>query len=61
MDPKSDPEYIKIKYQTRKQVISGKIKMSYKKALPLIGPDCAFHLYRNHEGESNDSPNKIEP
>lgn len=63
MDPMSDPDFIRIKYAIRKDIIWGNIAMSYRKALPLIGPDCAFYLYRGHDGEySKDvSPETMPP
>jgi hypothetical protein len=38
-------EIIKKKYLYRKLILRGKVKISRKKALGLIGPDCAYHLY----------------
>jgi hypothetical protein len=27
-------------------IVEGKIILPYKAAYPLIGPDCAYHLYQ---------------
>jgi len=40
-----EAEYIKKKYQYRRLILEGKIKLPYKTASRLIGPDCAYHLY----------------
>ena len=39
------------KYFYRKMAINGKVKIPARLAMKMVGPDCAFHLYRNHEGK----------
>jgi hypothetical protein len=36
------------KYLYRKLVINGRAKIPARLAMKMVGPDCAFHLYRNH-------------
>ena len=38
-------ETIKIRYQYRRLILTGKLKISRKTAIKLIGPDTAYHLY----------------
>jgi len=45
MDEKA--EILRIGYKYRKILRSGIIKIPHKDAEKLIGPDCAYHLYRN--------------
>ncbi|QEG21761.1 hypothetical protein [Mariniblastus fucicola] len=42
-------EELRRKYLYRKLVINGGIKMPARLAMKMVGPDCAFHLYRNHQ------------
>ena len=49
--PDSDAEAARRKYLYRKLVINGKAKIPARLAMKMVGPDCAFHLYRNHGGE----------
>ncbi len=43
MTRKSDE--IRLRYQYRNLILSGKIKVSLESARRLVGPDCAYHLY----------------
>ncbi|KJR40199.1 hypothetical protein MCHI_003903 [Candidatus Magnetoovum chiemensis] len=36
---------MRLKYLYRRLIISGKVKIPYKAAARLVGPDCAYHLY----------------
>jgi hypothetical protein len=38
-------EEIRIRYQYRKLILSGKARISLDAARALVGPDCAYHLY----------------
>ena len=38
-------EEIRLRYQYRRLILSGKSKLPHKTAVRLIGPDCAYHLY----------------
>lgn len=38
-------EAIRKKYYYRRLILTGEIVLSYKRASPLVGPDCAYHLY----------------
>jgi hypothetical protein len=44
-------ESIRIRYKYRRMVIRGEIKVPHEVAVKLVGPDCAYHLYREHQGE----------
>lgn len=39
---------VRRKYMYRKMVINGGVKLPARLAMKLVGPDCAFHLYRQH-------------
>lgn len=39
-------EALRIKNSYRRLILEGKIKIPIDIAKRLIGPDCAFHLYR---------------
>lgn len=38
-------EEARIRYLYRDLVLRGKIKLPFRAAVKLIGPDCAYHLY----------------
>ena len=38
-------EEIRLRYQYRNLILSGKIRLSLESARRLVGPDCAYHLY----------------
>lgn len=38
---------IRLKYKYRNLILRGRIKIPPSGAKKLIGPDCAYHLYRN--------------
>ena len=38
-------EEIRLRYQYRRLVLSGKARISLESAQALVGPDCAYHLY----------------
>ena len=41
------------KYFYRKMAINGQGKIPARLAMKMVGPDCAFHLYRNLNPESD--------
>jgi hypothetical protein len=45
MDDKA--EEVRIRYKYRKLIQSGKIRLPYRSAARIIGPDTAYHLYHN--------------
>jgi hypothetical protein len=45
-------EVIRKQYLYRRLILSRKLSVSAKGAARLIGPDCAYHLYRSHTTES---------
>jgi len=44
-----NPDALRIIYKYRKLIREGRIKISLRDAKTLIGPDCAYHLYRSME------------
>ena len=38
-------EEIRVRYLYRNLILKEKIKLPYKAAVKLVGPDCAYHLY----------------
>lgn len=40
------------KYLYRRMIIGQQIKLPARLAKKLVGPDCAFHLYRGHVPEN---------
>ena len=38
-------EEIRLRYQYRNLILSGKVRLSLESARRLVGPDCAYHLY----------------
>jgi len=51
--PDSLADEARRKYFYRKMVINGGAKIPARLAMKMVGPDCAFHLYRNHSPESD--------
>jgi hypothetical protein len=44
-DP-TDPEELRRRYRYRTLILRGKLRLSLGAARALVGPDCAYHLYR---------------
>ena len=44
-DMSEKADFLKKKYFYRKSILNGTINIPLKAAYPLIGPDCAYHLY----------------
>lgn len=38
----------RLKYKYRKLVMMQGVKMPARLAMKMVGPDCAYHLYRQH-------------
>ncbi|MBF0465951.1 MAG: hypothetical protein HQK88_13380 [Nitrospirae bacterium] len=47
-------EQIRIKYLYRALIIKGKIRIPYKAAAKMVGPDCAYHLYGTYKTGSSE-------
>jgi len=43
----SDPDELRRRYRYRDLILRGKIRLSVRTARRLVGPDCAYHLYRH--------------
>jgi hypothetical protein len=44
-------EQIRKQHLYRRLILTGKARLSRQAAVRMIGPDCAYHLYRRHAGE----------
>ena len=47
-------EEIERRYRYRTMILRGKVKLSRKAAVRMVGPDCAYHLYRSHSGNQEE-------
>jgi hypothetical protein len=41
-------EAARIRYLYRSLILRGELKLPRDAAIPLVGPDCAYHLYRGY-------------
>ncbi len=48
---KGKADDIRRRYLYRRLILSGKVKLPRVQAVRLVGPDCAYHLYRNESGD----------
>lgn len=46
-DPPGRPEEIRVRHLYRKLIMQGEIDLPREAAVGLVGPDCAYHVYRN--------------
>jgi len=53
-DPNEAAELARRRYRLRSQVLKGKANLPPSGAARLIGPDCAYHLYRRMSGRPDD-------
>ncbi len=44
-------QILRKKYHYRSLVLSGRAPLPREGAVRLVGPDCAYHLYRTHSGQ----------
>ncbi len=42
-------EEARLRYLYRSLILRGQIRLPREAALPLVGPDCAYHLYQGAE------------
>jgi hypothetical protein len=47
-------QILRKQYQYRRLILSGRTQLPRKSAVRLVGPDCAYHLYRHHDGEARE-------
>lgn len=52
----SPAEEIRRRYQYRQLLLRSRIRLPRQALLGLIGPDCAYHLYRWEESGRKDDP-----
>ena len=45
---------IERRYRYRVLILRREVKLPRKAATRMVGPDCAYHLYRNHAGSNTD-------
>jgi hypothetical protein len=50
MNPKA--EEIRIRYLYRTLILRGQLQLPLQAAIPLVGPDCAYHLYAVSDSRS---------
>jgi hypothetical protein len=46
MSEPAHPEELRRRYRYRTLILRGKLRVSLAAARALVGPDCAYHLYR---------------
>ncbi len=46
MNPRA--EAVRIRYLYRTLILKGRLRLPPEAARALVGPDCAYHLYRVH-------------
>lgn len=49
------------KYRYRALIQRGDVRLPYRVAARLIGPDCAYHLYQYHHGSHGAPPARARP
>ncbi len=50
-----DAEITRKKYKYRSLILRGRVRLPQKAAYKLVGPDCAYHLYSNHQTETDET------
>ena len=46
-----DPiQALRLRYAYRKRIVAGDVRLPRSAAVPLVGPDCAYHLYAWENG-----------
>lgn len=48
---------MRLKYQYRKLILDGKIKLPLQDAIKLVGRDTAYHLYFSHTSDKPKTEN----
>ena len=49
---------IERRYRYRMLILRGKLRLPREAATKMVGPDCAFHLYSQHEGNASKNVRK---
>ena len=55
---KPQAEEARIRYLYRQLILRGQLRLPHHAAVKLVGPDCAYHLYRDYTG--NDQVRKAD-
>ena len=53
-------EEVRLRYLYRSLILRGRLRLPLEAARPLVGPDCAYHLYRYETGRRPDRPSEEE-
>jgi hypothetical protein len=53
-------EEARLRYLYRNLILRGRLRLPREAALPLVGPDCAFHLY-GFESAGEGRPSASQP
>jgi hypothetical protein len=57
MDLHSDSaEALRKRYLYRRMILRGEVRLPRESAVPLVGPDCAYHLYAAHRSQQGPAP-----
>lgn len=48
-------EVLRLRFLYRRLILEGRVTLSPEHAVKLVGPDCAFHLYRVKFGSPRSS------
>ncbi len=46
----SEADQLRVKYRYRRLIVQGDLRVGRAAATPLVGPDCAYHLYAWENG-----------
>ncbi|NOY44121.1 MAG: hypothetical protein GXP50_01510 [Deltaproteobacteria bacterium] len=49
-------EEVRLRYLYRSLILRGRLRLPPEAARPLVGPDCAYHLYRYETGRRSGRP-----
>lgn len=47
-----EAEEARVRYLYRHLIVRGKLRLPLRAAVELVGPDCAYHLYRDYAAKS---------
>jgi len=43
---RAEAEAVRLRYRYRRMILRGELRLPLDAARALVGPDCAYHLYR---------------
>lgn len=56
-----ESEQLRLRYKYRRLIVQGDLRMRRDAATPLVGPDCAYHLYAWENGTAKEIRAKNRP